>query len=100
MLEYTFEKLISKFILIIYLYLKGSFTNFKPSWHNMSYELGSMESFEHQSNQSRHNSSTSSPLKTNSKQLNSDSFILSDILPSKDDYNKRWSSEMDSNILF
>jgi len=82
----------------------GSFTNFKPSWHNMNYELGTMDSYDHQNSLSHHRnnsttiiSSSSSPLRLN---MNGDSFIINDILPSKDENSKRWSSEMDSNILF
>lgn len=72
-------------------FTKGSFTNFKPSWHNMNYELGSIENFEilQPINQN-----------TNSKSNNTDTFITNDILPTKEEDLKRWSSDMDSNILF
>lgn len=74
---------------------KGTFTNFKPSWHTMNYELGTvLENGHHQTNGS------------NSKQTQngvngSETAVMTrDILPSKDDEVKRWSCEMDSNILF
>lgn len=70
----------------------------------MNYELGTMDSYDHQNSLSHHRnnsttiiSSSSSPLRLN---MNGDSFIINDILPSKDENSKRWSSEMDSNILF
>lgn len=68
-------------------FTKGSFTNFKPSWHNTNYELGSVENFE-----------ILQPINQNS--IPNDSFLTNDILPTKEEDLKRWSTDMDSNILF
>ena len=89
---------------------KGSFTNFKPSWHNMNYELGTLDSYE--------NMNGTKPAPTNKKNnitnknltyqqtanakngMSSTDSITHDILPSNEDEVKRWSCDMDSNILF
>lgn len=71
----------------------GSFNNFKPSWHNMNYELGTLDP-----------SSLLNRVSTGSSQnlieASSTDSITTDILPSKEDELKKWSSDMDSNILF
>lgn len=80
-------------------FTKGSFTNFKPSWHNTNYELGSVENFNEILQPINQNtSSKTSPSHLNNK--NTDPFITNDILPTKEEDLKRWSTDMDSNILF
>lgn len=68
--------------------LSAGFNNFKPSWHR-NYELGSMDNLNLKSDGAR-----------NSVETSSSESLTNDILPSKDDEVKKWSSDMDSNILF
>lgn len=68
--------------------LSAGFNNFRPSWHR-NYELGSMEHLNVKSDGGR-----------NSVETSSSESLTNDILPSKDDDLKKWSSDMDSNILF
>jgi hypothetical protein len=71
--------------------IKGSFSNFKPSWHNPEYELGSADKFELLQN-----------IRAGSNQTDKseEAFSSGDILPTREEDLKRWSSDMDSNILF
>lgn len=93
---------LNNILFIFTLFLKGSFTNFKPSWQTMHYELGSVDNFEilQPINQNGTSPKSFSKSSSNREQSVSDSFITNDILPTKEEDLKRWSSDMDSNILF
>ncbi|CAF0865829.1 unnamed protein product [Brachionus calyciflorus] len=67
----------------------SSFSNFKPSWHK-NYELGSME----------HLNVKAETSSGNSVETSSTESLTNDILPTRDDEIKKWSSDMDTNILF
>lgn len=68
--------------------LSSGFNNFKPTWHR-NYELGSIEHLNIKSDGGR-----------NSVETSSSESLSNDILPSKENELKKWSSDMDSNILF
>ena len=65
----------------------------------MNYELGSLDNFEIMQPNSQNKSATKS-FSNKANNSGSDSFLTADILPSKEEDLKHWSSEMDSNILF
>jgi hypothetical protein len=100
----------------------GSFTNFKPSWHTMNYELGSMDNLlltgcseslnnerylartngttDYLNTSNNMNSHDEEESTSSSSLTNSSSVTTKDILPVRDEEVKRWSCDMDANILF
>ena len=79
----------------------GNFNNFKPSWYQKTYELGTLVNNDENSNgdgvKYRNSTKSSSDSQNGNSADNTDNNNY-DFLPTKDAENKRWSCEMDSNI--